>query len=490
MTARILRAVVYAGAILSTAMLVLIIGFILVNGIPNLSPTLFEWEYTSDNVSLMPALVDTVLMALLALVIAAPVGIASAVYLVEYARPASRFVRVVRMTTETLQGIPSIVYGLFGLLFFTTLLGWGLSLLAGACTLAIMVLPIIMRTTEEALLAVPQSYKHGGLAPGSRPRAHHIPLRAPERATRHLRWRAARAGPLRRRGGGAAVHRRHRGANPRLWRRGRLRPVRLVPHACRAHVRPGKRGTAPERNLCHGRRAARPRRVVERGDEPRRQAIERAGLAMSKPDTPIKRKDNPMECVREKTPAIALDGLRDPHVCPDNMAMGSACPSREAKMEVRNLNLHYGDFHALKDVSLSFPKNEVTALIGPSGCGKSTLLKTLNRMNDLVEGCSVRGCVELDGHDVYRTMPTTDLRRRVGMVFQQPNPFPMSIYDNVAFGPRTHGVRNRGRTGRHRRIVPSRCRHLGRGQGPSEQERPGHVGRPAAAPLHCACPGR
>lgn len=113
-------------------------------------------------------------------------------------------------------------------------------------------------------------------------------------------------------------------------------------------------------------------------------------------------------------------------------------------MEVRNLNLHYGDFHALKDVSLSFPKNEVTALIGPSGCGKSTLLKTLNRMNDLVEGCSVRGCVELDGHDVYRTMPTTDLRRRVGMVFQQPNPFPMSIYDNVAFGPRTHGVRNRG----------------------------------------------
>ena len=113
-------------------------------------------------------------------------------------------------------------------------------------------------------------------------------------------------------------------------------------------------------------------------------------------------------------------------------------------MEVRDLNLHYGDFHALKDISLSFPKNEVTALIGPSGCGKSTLLKTLNRMNDLVEGCSVRGCVELDGHDVYRTMPATDLRRRVGMVFQQPNPFPMSIYDNVAFGPRTHGVRNRG----------------------------------------------
>ena len=93
-----------------------------------------------------------------------------------------------------------------------------------------------------------------------------------------------------------------------------------------------------------------------------------------------------MECVREKTPVITLDGLRDPHAYPDDMATGSACPNREAKMEVRDLNLHYGDFHALKDVSLSFPKNEVTALIGPSGCGKSTLLKTLNRMNDLVEG--------------------------------------------------------------------------------------------------------
>ena len=147
-----------------------------------------------------------------------------------------------------------------------------------------------------------------------------------------------------------------------------------------------------------------------------------------------------MECVREKTPAVAMNGPRDPHVCPDDMAMGSACPSHEAKMEVRDLNLHYGDFHALKDISLSFPKNEVTALIGPSGCGKSTLLKTLNRMNDLVEGCTVQGCVELDGHDVYRTMPATDLRRRVGMVFQQPNPFPKSIYENVAFGPRLQGV--------------------------------------------------
>ena len=112
-----------------------------------------------------------------------------------------------------------------------------------------------------------------------------------------------------------------------------------------------------------------------------------------------------------------------------------------AKMAVEHLNLFYGDFQGLRDVNLTFPENQVTALIGPSGCGKYTLLKTLNRMNDLVEGCRVEGSVLLDGADAYRTLDATDLRRRVGMVFQQPNPFPMSIYDNVAFGPRSHGVR-------------------------------------------------
>lgn len=167
MTARLLRAAVYVGAAVSTAVLLMIVGFVVVNGVPSFKPSLFEWEYDSTNVSLMPALVDTVLMAALALLISVPMGIASAIYLVEYAKPSSRFIRVVRLTTETLQGIPSIVYGLFGLLFFSTLLGWGLSLLSGACTLAIMVLPIVMRTTEEALRAVPESYKQGGLALGA-----------------------------------------------------------------------------------------------------------------------------------------------------------------------------------------------------------------------------------------------------------------------------------------------------------------------------------
>ena len=113
------------------------------------------------------------------------------------------------------------------------------------------------------------------------------------------------------------------------------------------------------------------------------------------------------------------------------------------KMGVRNLDLYYKDFHALKGIDLQFPENQVTALIGPSGCGKSTLLKSLNRMNDLVEGCRVEGEITLDGEDAYRSIDVNSLRRRVGMVFQQPNPFPMSVYDNVAFGPRTHGIKRR-----------------------------------------------
>lgn len=132
----------------------------------------------------------------------------------------------------------------------------------------------------------------------------------------------------------------------------------------------------------------------------------------------------------------------------------------EAKMGVEGLDLYYGEFHALKDVTLDFPKNEVTALIGPSGCGKSSLLKTLNRMNDLVDGCRVDGCVSLDGDDIYGGLPVNDLRRRVGMVFQQPNPFPMSIYDNIAFGPRTHGIK--GKEVLDVIVEQSlRCRHLG-----------------------------
>lgn len=113
------------------------------------------------------------------------------------------------------------------------------------------------------------------------------------------------------------------------------------------------------------------------------------------------------------------------------------------KFKISNLDLYYGDFHALKDINMSIHANEITAFIGPSGCGKSTFLKSLNRMNDLVEGCKITGNVLLDGEDIYKGMDVNLLRKRVGMVFQKPNPFPMSIYDNIAYGPRIHGIKNK-----------------------------------------------
>ena len=116
-----------------------------------------------------------------------------------------------------------------------------------------------------------------------------------------------------------------------------------------------------------------------------------------------------------------------------------------SKFSVKDLNLYYGDFHALKDINLELTNKEITAFIGPSGCGKSTFLKSLNRMNDLVEGCKITGDVRLDGEDIYNGMDVSHLRKRVGMVFQKPNPFPMSVYDNIAYGPRTHGIHSRAK---------------------------------------------
>ena len=163
----VLFLLVCLSAVVKVGILAMLIGYILVKGIPNLTPTLFAWKYNTENVSMLPALINTILMVLLSLLIAAPVGIASAIYLVEYAKRGNKFVEIIRLTTETLQGIPSIVYGLFGALFFVKALDWGLSLLSGAFTLAIMILPLIMRTTEEALKAVPDSYREGSFGLGA-----------------------------------------------------------------------------------------------------------------------------------------------------------------------------------------------------------------------------------------------------------------------------------------------------------------------------------
>lgn len=155
-------------AIIFTIIIILfILGYILIKGLINLKPSLFEFNYNSDNVSLFPAMVNTVTLTLLTLFFAAPIGIFSAIYLVEYANKKNKLVNVIRLTTETLAGIPSIVYGLFGYLFFLTFIGWRYSLMAGALTLAIMILSLIIRTTEEALIAIPIEYRQGSYGLGA-----------------------------------------------------------------------------------------------------------------------------------------------------------------------------------------------------------------------------------------------------------------------------------------------------------------------------------
>ena len=163
----ILLMLVILSAIITAGVVLVLVGYILIMGIPNLSLDLFAWEYNTDNVSMMPAIINTILMTFYSLLLAVPIGVGAAIYLVEYAKRGNKLVSVVRITAETLSGIPSIVYGLFGYLMFAVACGLGYSLLGGALTLAIMILPLIMRTTEEALKAVPDAYREGSFGLGA-----------------------------------------------------------------------------------------------------------------------------------------------------------------------------------------------------------------------------------------------------------------------------------------------------------------------------------
>lgn len=163
----ILMILVMLAALFSVGMLIFIIAYILINGVPHLTAEQFDWNYTTENVSMMPAMINTLIMTALTLVIAVPIGVFAAVYLVEYAKRGNKLVKVIRVTTETLSGIPSIVFGLFGYLMCNISFGWGFSMMAGVITLAMMILPLIIRTTEEALLAVPDSYREGSFGLGA-----------------------------------------------------------------------------------------------------------------------------------------------------------------------------------------------------------------------------------------------------------------------------------------------------------------------------------
>ena len=164
----LLRILVILSAIITAGVVLFIIGYILYHGVPNLAmPGLFSWEFTAENQSMLPAIINTVIMIALTLMLAVPIGVFAAIYLVEYSKRGNRFVKIIRITTETLSGIPSIVYGLFGYIVFVITLGWSFTLLSGVITMAIMILPLIMRTTEEALMAVPDSFREGSFGLGA-----------------------------------------------------------------------------------------------------------------------------------------------------------------------------------------------------------------------------------------------------------------------------------------------------------------------------------
>lgn len=206
------------------------VGYILVKGVPNLSFKMFEWRYTTENLSMLPALLNTILMTSLSLLIAVPLGVFAAIYLVEYAHRGSRLVRLVRMNAQvTLAGIPSIVYGLFGMLFFVTALKLGFSMLSGALTLSIMILPVVLRTSEEALISVPDSFREGsfGLGAGRLRTVFRVVL--PDAIPGILCERHPRRRPHCRRNGGAHLHGGHRIGH-------RLRHHGLGAHAQRTHV--------------------------------------------------------------------------------------------------------------------------------------------------------------------------------------------------------------------------------------------------------------
>ena len=162
-----LRVIVWLAALITVGVFVALVGYILIKGVPNLSLDLFQLKYTSDNCSMLPAIFNTIFMTLLSLALAVPLGVGGAIYLAEYANRDSKIVKAVRLTAETLAGIPSILYGLFGMMFFVTSLRWSYSLLAGGMTLAVMILPLILRTTEEALLSIPDSYREGSFGLGA-----------------------------------------------------------------------------------------------------------------------------------------------------------------------------------------------------------------------------------------------------------------------------------------------------------------------------------
>jgi len=336
------------------------------------------------------------------MLIVTPVAVLAAVYLAEYAVQ-GRLVNTIRFAADTLASVPSIVMGLFGFALFVETMGLGFSVLSGALALSFLMLPIVMRATEEAIRAVPQFIRWGSYGLGASKWQTVSRIVLPAALPRILTGLILAMG---RAVGETAVV---------IFTMGQA--IYMPPGAARSGpLHDGASVYARDGGHQHGR-SLRDRAAVD-GHDPHLQLV------------------RPVAC-RPEQEAQGMTVMPAP-------GQTDAPLTGAAKFSVRDLDFYYGDFHALTGITIDVRENAVTAFIGPSGCGKSTFLRCLNRMNELIPGTRVDGHITLDGADIYGPgVDPVDLRRRVGMIFQQPNPFPMSIYDNVAFGPRLHGIKNK-----------------------------------------------
>ncbi len=340
------------------------------------------------------AIVGTVEMALICAAIAVPLGILGAIFLIEYAK-GTKVARAVSFMVDILSGIPSIVAALFIYALFITIFGFGRSAVAVSFALVLLMLPVVLRSTEEMLKLVPNE----------------------------LREAVVRARC-------AEVENHREGGHSNRIRR----------HHDRGHAWPG---------ACDGRDRAAADLGLVRG---RHQLLTDQRHHGRAPNDDQLRAGPSAAAARLRT-GVGRRPDPDPHLDVAQSAGARHCPGQQAegeitmarRIDVRNLDVYYGGFHAVEDVSMTVEPRTVTAFIGPSGCGKSTLLRTLNRMHEVIPGAHVKGSVQLDGTELYgQGVDPVAVRRVVGMVFQRPNPFPsMSIYDNVAAGLRLNGVKNK-----------------------------------------------
>ena len=352
-----MRALVWLCAGLTCALLVFLIGYIFCRGIPGLTWELLSGQtsYIKNTIGILPNILNTLYIILVAMVIVLPLGVGAAIYLTEYAEN-RRLVSFIEFAAETLTGIPSIIFGLVGMLFFVQKMNLQAGVLAGGLTLVVMILPTILRTTQESLKTVPQSYREGALGLGAG------------------KWRMVR--------------------------------TVVLPNAID--------GIVTGCILAVGR-------IV--GESAALLYTAGFGLVLNDFFTALHSSS--------ATLTVAL------YVYANERGETAVAFSIATILMLLTLLINL-------DVSIAIPEHEITAFIGPSGCGKSTFLRTLNRMNDLIPGVKLSGEVDFHGQDLYgSSVDPTWLRKQIGMVFQKANPFPMSIYDNVAYGPRTHGIRNR-----------------------------------------------